>query len=149
MSSVRTDFSAGVKFSRKLGKAAIDGVTAVSASAQGISSIGMFNARNIIKPPQGVVSKRTGLRYFPGAGAPIGGYPGVRSGNLERTLGIGRARHVGKGVVSITFGSSATYALAVHGTNERPKRPFLLLPFRNNRDELMRAFKAAAKKALG
>jgi len=151
MSKVRTDFSAGVRFGRLVGEAVLDGLALAAAKAQGISSIGMIQAN-----PGGYTRKITGskaefpgIEYYVGKGAPIGGYPGVRTGNLERTLysergGIRQGRPVAYlGAGGDSAGKSVGYAAAVH-----KDRPFLMLPFSLNRADIMRAFVKGTRRRL-
>ena len=147
MSRVRTDFSAGKRFSRIATEAIADGITAATAKAQGLSALGMRASGSI----QGVTPERegsSGIQYYPGPGAPVGEYPKMRSGNLQRSTGFERARAFKGGRVVGYLTNSASYASYVHGTESRPLRPFLTLPFRRNRTDIMRTFVRATKRRL-
>lgn len=145
MSRVRTDFSAGRRFAKVAAQALSDGVTAATAAAQVASTRGMFRAPNQVRRR---VSD-SGIEYYTGKGAPVGGYPGVRTGRLERSLGFERAKVRQGGRVVGYLTNSARYAVYVHGTATRPLRPFLTLPFQRDRESIMRAFAKATRRRLG
>lgn len=152
MSRALFDFSAGEAFGRALQKATARGVTAVASGVQRRSSLGMKYAQNSvtrqITGSTGRKTKNPGIEYFVGRGAPAGGYPGKRTGQLEMSLGFEFARPAKRPRAFVTAGGGekleqVNYAAAVHKTH-----PFLTLPLTYSRSFLFAEFEKGFRSAF-
>jgi hypothetical protein len=125
----------GDEFARGLDKALNAGIDAATITA----TREMEKASSKVQP--GVVrkvSKKTGRVYWKGRGAPKGGFPGKRSGQLTASMMHEPARGL-RG----RFGASVNYAGFVH-----KDRPFIALTMSRFARQIEDAFVRVAAKRL-
>lgn len=133
---------------RMVAQASANGATAVSMAVIKRATLGMKYAQNSVteKETQGITRKGKqlpkGIRYWVGTGAPLGGYPGIRSGQLQRLLNFTEAKPAQRPRAYATSG--ADYSYYVHSYKDgRDKRPFLTLPVTYSRTFLFTQFRKA------
>lgn len=143
----------GQEFAKVVAKASARGVTAVAIGIQKRATLGMKFAQNNVerkittgRRKRGVPGL-VGLEYHVGQGSALGGYPGKRTGTLERSMGFVPARVSKRPRALVT--ADAKYARYVHSYMDgRDKRPYLLLPVRNSRTFLRNQFIKVFKETL-
>ena len=145
--TVEVNFDGAEKYRRKVTQAVTEGAFAAATVLSDEVTRGYGSSGG--GPYARKVSKRTGIPYWTGPGAPKGGYPGRRSHLLSQRTGSDRLTG---GFFSRVFRGSGfdaqAYAATAYARHVHKSHPFFKLGIRAAADAMDRRFANAVRRRL-